>query len=130
LNGLTFTFLLANNGPDALNRLVTINYAGYLTDVGVNQVLTPGAVPVSTDRSTNGKVIGWDYTGSPGIGPGGNSTLLVIHTNATQFVPIDNSIINGSIAAVHSFGPAPIPEPATLGLAGVALLGVVARRRK
>ncbi|MBC8107911.1 MAG: PEP-CTERM sorting domain-containing protein [Anaerolineae bacterium] len=127
--GLTFTFLLTNNGPDALERLVTINYGGYLTDVGVNLALVPGALPIAVDRSANGKVVGWDYTGGPGIGPGGNSTLLVIHTDATQFVPATNSVINGSVAVVPSFGPLPIPEPASMGLAGIALLGLVARRR-
>jgi hypothetical protein len=129
VNALTFTFLLTNNGPDALERLVTISYTGYNIDVGVNAALVPGAVPLAVDRSANGKVIGWDYTGGPGVGPGGNSTLLVIHTNATQFVPVQNSVINGSVAVVASFGPAPIPEPATLGLAGIAMLGLIARRR-
>ena len=40
--GLTFTFLLTNNGPDVLERLVTINYTGLLTDVGLNQASVPG----------------------------------------------------------------------------------------
>lgn len=127
-NALTFTFLLTNNGPDALERLVTINYSGYQTDVGINQALVPGAGPLSVDRAANGKVLGWDYTGGPGIGAGGNSTLLVVHTNAVLFVPVNNSVINGSVATVASFGPAPIPEPASIGLAGVALLGLVRRR--
>jgi len=89
----------------------------------------PGALPIAVDRSANGKVVGWDYTGGPGVGAGGNSTLLVIHTDATQFVPSTNSVINGSVATVPSYGPLPIPEPASMGLAGVALLGLVARRR-
>jgi len=126
--GLTFTFLLTNNGPDALERLVTINYTGLLTDVGINQAAVAGAAPVAVDRSLAGKVVGWDYTGSPGVTPGGNSTLLVLHTNALLFATVNNSIINGSVASVSSFGPA-VPEPATLGLAGIAFLGLVARRR-
>ena len=86
------------------------------------------APPVSVDRSLAGKVIGWDYTGSPGVGPGGNSTLLVVHTNALLFQTVSNSVINGSVASVSSFGPS-VPEPATLGLASVAFLGLIARRR-
>jgi len=126
--GLTFTFLLTNNGPDSLERLVTINYTTLLTDVGVNQAAVVGAAPVAVDRSVSGKVIGWDYTGSPGVGPGGNSTLLVVHTNALLFQQVSNSVINGSVASVSSFGPL-VPEPATLGLASIAFLGLVARRR-
>ena len=130
LNRLTFTYLLTNNGPDALERLVTINFQGYQTDVGTNAVLVPGILPVAADRSANGRVVGWDWTGGPGVGPGGNSTLLVIHTDATQHQAAQNSVINGSVAVVNSFGPVPIPEPATMGLAGLAALGFVARRRK
>jgi len=129
LSSLTFTYLLTNAGPDALERLVTINFQGYNTDVSVNGVVT-GSVPIAVDRSANGRVVGWDWTGGPGVPGGGNSTLLVIHTNATQHVAVQNSVINGSVATVNSFGPVPIPEPATLGLAGIATLGLVIRRRK
>ncbi len=129
LTGLTFTYLLTNNGPDALERLVTVNFQGYQTDVSVNNVLVPGAIPVSVDRSANGRVVGWDYTGGPGIGAGGNSSLLVIHTDALQHVAVQNSVINGSVAVVASFGPIPIPEPAALGLAGLAAFGMIRRRK-
>jgi hypothetical protein len=129
LNVLTFTYLLTNAGPDALERLVTVNFQGYGTDVSVNGAFA-GALPTSADRSANGRVVGWDYTGGPGIPGGGSSTLLVIHTDATLHVAVQNSVINGSVAVVNSFGPAPIPEPATLGLAGIATLGLVIRRRK
>ena len=107
---------------------MTIDYATLLTDVGVNAAAVPGATPTSIDRSVDGKTVGWDYTTSPGVTPGGNSVLLVLHTNALQFQNVTNSVINGSFATVASFGPA-VPEPATLGLAGVAFLGLVARRR-
>ena len=41
LAGLTFTYLLTNNGPDALERLVTVNFSQWSTDVGVNATLVP-----------------------------------------------------------------------------------------
>jgi MYXO-CTERM domain-containing protein len=108
---------------------VTVNFQGYSTDVAVNNVLVPGAIPVSVDRSANGRVVGWDYTGGPGIGAGGNSSLLVVHTDALQHVAVQNSVINGSVAVVASFGPIPIPEPAALGLAGLAAFGMIRRRK-
>jgi len=130
LAGLTFTYLLTNNGPDALERLVTVNFSQWSTDVGVNATLVPGAVPISADRSAGvGKSIGWDYTGSPGIGAGGNSALLVIHTNAPGFLQVQNSVINGSVAVVNSFGPNIFPEPTSLGLVGLAGVGLLRRRK-
>ena len=81
-------------------RLVTINYTGLLTDVGVNPASVAGATPTSIDRSVDGKTVGWDYTTSPGVTPGGNSVLLVLHTNALQFQNVTNSVINGSFATV------------------------------
>ncbi|CAN5647222.1 hypothetical protein BH09PLA1_BH09PLA1_06170 [soil metagenome] len=128
-NALTFTFVLTNNGPDSLERLVTINYGGYQTNANFNNILVPGLTPSSVDRSANGKVVGWDYTNAGGVAPGGTSSMLVLYTNAIQFVPATNSIINGSVATVPSFGPLPIPEPATLGLASIAGLGLLIRRR-
>ena len=128
-NALTFTFVLTNNGPDALERLVTINYFGYQLNAAFNNVLVPGAVPNAVDRSANEKVVGWDYTGAGGVGAGGSSALLVLHTNALQAVTVTNSVINGSVATVTSFGPIPIPEPTSLALVGIAGLCMLARRR-
>jgi hypothetical protein len=125
---LTFTFLLTNAGPDTLERLVTVDYSGFLTDANFSSSAPPGAIPITVDRSVSGKVVGWDYTGVGGIAAGGASATLVLHTNAPLFKPVVNSIINGSVATAASFGP-DIPEPTTLSAIGVAGLALIARRR-
>ena len=126
-NRLTFAYQLTNNGPDSLERFVSIDFTGYQTDVNT---FGPGIAAPIVDRGASGKVVGWDYTNAPnGIPAGQSSSVLYVHTNATQFVPVQNSVINGSVASVASFGPFPIPEPSTLGVVGIAGLALVARRR-
>lgn len=129
LNRLTFTYLLTNNANsrDAINRLVSNNFQGYQVDVGVNGA---GRNPSTADRSASGVGVGWDWSNAPDIAPGTSSSLLVIHTDATQFVPSTDNIINTFPALVASLGPAPVPEPAALGLAGFALLALARRRGK
>jgi len=127
---LTFTYLLHNNGPDALHRLTTTNFAGYLAQVEDDAVTSPGGViPSTVDRDVTGKIIGWNYDINPRLPAASTTAVLIIHTNATQFVPSLASVINSATAGVLSYGPAAIPEPAALGaLAGAMGLAVVARR--
>jgi hypothetical protein len=128
-NRLTFTYLLSNNANsrDAIERLVTNNFQGYQVDVGLNGA---GRAPSTADRSASGVGIGWDWTNAPAVTPGTSSTLLVVHTDATQFVASTDNIINTFPALVASLGPAPVPEPAALSLAGFGLLALARRRGK
>lgn len=130
---LTFTYLLTNNGPDSLHRLTTTNFAGYLTDVEHDIAFSSpaGIAASSVDRDVTGKIIGWNYDVNPRLPGGSISALLIIHSNATQYAPSLASVINSATAGVLSYGPAPIPEPATLGaLAGIVGLAVIARTRR
>jgi hypothetical protein len=128
LGGLTFTYVLANNGPDRLDRLTVSDFTGYGTDVAMDP--TVGTVPaVLADRDLAGETVIWQFGNAPGLTAGTSSMRLVVHTNATQFTQSLAGILNGAPASALSFGPSPVPEPATL--AGLALLGmgIVARRR-
>ena len=129
LNTLTFTFLLTNNGPDALERLVT-RYFGvfYQIDVGYNDSPsaggTPGVIPTTVDRSAPAfpewaRVIGWNWPSGSTLGAHENSALLVIHTSGVSFEHSVAAVIDGSVATVPSFGLY-LPEPT--GIAGVVLL--------
>jgi len=127
---LTFTYLLHNNGPDPLHRLVTTDFTGYNVDVQVNGD-SPGVSPDSIDRDVSGKIVGWNFDAPPRLPAGSNSFLMIIHTSATRHVPALASVIDGATAPILSQGPALfVPEPAALGalaIAGSALL--VGRRR-
>lgn len=128
VGGLTFTFVMSNNGPDRLDRLTVSDYTGYGTDVA--QDLTVGTAPaVLADRDVTGETVIWQFGNAPGLTAGTSSYRLIVHTNATQFTQALAGILNGAPASALTFGPTPLPEPATL--AGVALLGlgIIARRR-
>jgi hypothetical protein len=62
------------------------------------------------------------------VPPGSSSAILILRTNATQFVQVNNSVINGSVAVVPSLGPV-IPEPSSLAAAALAGFSLLARRR-
>jgi hypothetical protein len=134
LNGLTFTYQLVNNASSAnsIERVTGIDYTGAVTDVSYlgGSGTTP---PTTISRSSgSGSVVGFNFAPSPGSGdllPGTNSTLLVVQTNAQQFQTSTASVIDGSTATVASFGPIPIPEPATLGLLALGALAFGRRSR-
>jgi hypothetical protein len=97
-------------------------------------VLTPAQlalVPSLVTRQAGaGDSIGWNFAGLPADT---TSAAMIIHTNATQWQPVVNGVIDAGAAVVDSFGPTPIPEPATaaaIGALALAGLSVAPRRRR
>jgi hypothetical protein len=100
------------------------------------------ATPLSVDRSADGMVVGFNFSGpgtrnSTRINAGEVSRILVVRTNATNYVPglttIANSLVLGgqSFAPFAPFAPSVTPEPTSLLLlgSGFAAAGYVARLR-
>jgi hypothetical protein len=129
-NALTFVYQLTNNATsrDAIERFVANNFAGFQVDAAFN-ASSGTRTPSTVDRQANGVSIGFDYTNTQPIAPGTQSTLLVLHTNATLFAPTTDSISNTFPATVASLGPV-VPEPTTLGAAAVFGLALVRRRTR
>ena len=133
--GLTFTYqvLVSPVSTGGIERINGLDYTGFLTDVSYLPGSGTAAPPPTTvDRGATGAQVGFNFVPPPlGAGtlpPSSISPLLVVQTNAFAFAPSVVNIIDGTVTAVPSFGPA-IPEPATLGLISLASLALARQRR-
>lgn len=129
--GLTFTFLLSNDlvSPHPLGRLTLNGWDAWLTDVSFALDST-GVRPAIANRPV-GDVIGFtfmDIIGEGLIPAGKTSKLLVIQSNAPDFVENLASVIDGSVATTPSYSP--VPEPATMGLMVAGALAFLTRRKR
>jgi hypothetical protein len=140
---LDFYYQVANNANSlsSLGRETNFNFSGFATSVffrtdnagGAGGFVAGTETPDTADRDSFG-VVGFNFNqGGAGaasgkIDPGETSSILVVRTDATLFAPGTSSVINGGAASVATFMPV-IPEPASLGLLGVAT-GLVLRRRR
>ena len=151
LGTLDFYYQIANNAgsgqsfvsnANLLFRSLTEVFATsvfYRTDNGGLGIFSSGdasATPGSAMRDPLGIVVTFGF-GATQINPGETTRVLVIRTNATDYIPgfsfVGNPFINGAI----TFGPtgtalAAVPEPASLALlsSAFAAAGYLARRRK
>ncbi len=138
--------------PGLSSGLFAINmggFAGYTTDAGyIDGTGQQGGSggdgsPLLMSRGPVGGAISFFFNDPANsifapIGPGGSSALLVVATNATTY---DNqgflgihggrgadSPANGLINGL--FEPTPVPEPSTVVLLGLGLVGIVALRKR
>jgi hypothetical protein len=127
---LDFYFIFTNNGPGDNERFTASNFSDFLTDVGIHG---PGGVnnPGTVDRSSDGSVIGFNYTGSGVLSSGKTTNILIIATNATQYGTGTFSIqdgLDGSKVTVAGFEP--VPEPTSLALFGTGVLSLVGMAKR
>lgn len=130
LGGLTFTYELSNapQSPNAIARLTVTNYSGFGTDASYETPAT-GLTPALIDRLSS-DVVGYSFSGigAGPIFPGVTSAVLVLQTDATAWTQTSASIIDAGAVTVPTLGPT-IPEPASIGLLGVAGCALLSRRR-
>jgi hypothetical protein len=149
---LDFYYQVSNNSPSNLiHRLTGSSFVDpslppFVTDVWfvINGATVPCSAcpagffatgtqdPLTFDRDDIGEVVGFNFP-TPGfeVDPGETSLLLLVQTNATVFQPGFVSVINSGSLTLDAFEPADpanIPEPASLLLVGIGLVGTAAAR--
>jgi hypothetical protein len=129
-----------SSSTDDIERITLANFGAFLTNVGysIGKGSEPSGVdPATVDRSSNGNVIGFNFSTLPGVAPGSGTQVLEIQTNATAFMTGTLQIIDSSVASVTAFEPCygvVVPEASSISLTllGGLLLGIgfIGRRRR
>jgi hypothetical protein len=143
---LDFYYQVENKSVlNQVHRLTGSDFSGFLTDVWfvLNGAAVPCAAcpggffvngsqdPLTVDRDAFGEVVGFNFP-TPGfeVDPGETSVVLLVRTNATVFEPGFVSVINSGTVTRPAFQPGVAPEPASLLLFGIGLLGTGAAMRR
>jgi hypothetical protein len=135
VNDLDFIYAVFNNATStaSISRITATNFSGFNTDVGYfTAAVFPGGTiaPTTVDRNTVNTV---GFTMNP-FGPGAESLVVVIKTNATAFSSGSLSIIDSAGGTASVMGLAPVvPEPGFVWPLGCSLLAMAAaylRRRE
>jgi len=131
---LDFVYQFANDSTSTshIERMTAFNFANFTTNVGYVSG-TGDVTPSSATRTTDGKVVGFNFLTGGSVSAGQSSDILVIKTNATEYTTGTYTFQNGGATTVAAYAPAlATPEPSSLlsaGLGGIVLLGIVRRRR-
>jgi hypothetical protein len=128
---LVFGYILGNYGgsQDPLGRLSITDFSGFSTAVAQGTPWNPPYPPVDiATRSSNGRVVSFDWLS--GVQPGVEARFVYVFTDAKAYKDGSASVLNGGIANVSTYAPAPVPEPASIAALGLGAVALIRRRRQ
>jgi len=130
---LDFGFMFNVTDPNNFIESVSLaSFAGLETDGGFFNDSSDEIDPTSMAR-TSGQGAGVSFTFAPGILPGEASGVVVVETNATSYDANGLAELfddNGAHLSVANYEPIATPEPSTLLVTGLCLLGVIWRQSR
>jgi hypothetical protein len=133
LGGLTFTYelVLNNMSTHGVSMISVSSFADVLTDVSYTPgSATAGVAPSAADRSSDGVVVRFAFPFGDGLPSGDSSALLVVQTDAAEYVDSYASVINGDVSTADSYAPSVIPEPSMTALLLVGIAAFALWNRK
>jgi hypothetical protein len=142
---LDFYYQVVNSASskDALSTLSVSDFvmasttnAAYVTDGSVltgSGFVNGTIAPVTSDNNSAGTTLQFTFyppsSSAAELVPGSTSDVLIVSTNAKNWSPGNAAVIDSGSDTVAAFQPG-VPEPATLGLMGLGLIGLAALRRR
>jgi hypothetical protein len=133
LSGLTFAYRFDNlDGADdsQIDRVTIKGFNSFTTKVAYNDSVGDIA-PDTAHRSLSGRTIGFSF--EDGVSAGNSSNWLIVFTNAPAFArsgPVRLYEDGADVATTSAAIPVPEPETFAMLIAGLGLLGFIARRRR